>query len=163
MLDARLLNKRLDVRIAGTRKTLFHNGRYEGQFGYTVLTEVPTSTAAPVTVKVGFAESSISVHPQYLYPMMTTERPGFVSEANALPVISVPQQRVIIIGPDMYGGSDAVGSYAEITAPMFPLPQDHAVIRYLDGPFIGIGQYFRVESLCRSHPEPVTWKGVIIM
>lgn len=162
MLNARLLNKRLDVRIAGTKKTLFHNGRYEGQFGYTVLTEVPASTSAPITVKVGFVESSVSVHPQYLYPIMTTERPGFVSAANARPVISVPQQRVVIIGPDIYGGSDGIGSYAEITMPQFPLPQDHAVIRYLDGPFIGMGQYYKEESLCRSHPDLITWKGVAI-
>lgn len=90
---------------------------------------------------------------------MTTERPGFVSWANARPVVSTPHQRVVIIGPDAYGGLDAVGSYAEIMVSTAP---EYALVFYRDGPFMNMGQYYREESLCRSHAEPVTWKGVTI-
>jgi hypothetical protein len=56
LLDARLLYRKIDVRIQGTRCPMWQNGRYKDQLGFTVLTEQLQTVESPVVVKVGYEE-----------------------------------------------------------------------------------------------------------
>src|ERR1700675_1044873 len=107
LLDPRLLNK-------GTLSTLFHNGRYENQCGFIILKKVPSSVTESVTVKVRFSQSQWPFHPRYLLPEMTPENPPFVPAEAAQPIVSVIGKCVVIVGPDLYNNSSAVGSYGQI-------------------------------------------------
>jgi hypothetical protein len=161
LLDNRLLHKRLDVRIRGTAKTLFHNGRYENQSGFTVMTQVPSSVNESLTVKLGYEQTKRKFKLCYLFPEMTTEIPRVVAPDAALPVVSSIGQRVVIIGPFLGGSSDMVGNYALIEDPMdSSIKSDLGLARVCSsGEWSGIASYFPDTSLCRSLPGVVEWEG----
>jgi hypothetical protein len=75
LLDTRLLNKRLDVRIQGTRVDPWQGGCYEGSCSFLVLEESPGHVTMAVVIKVGPNESHIRFPLQYIFPLMTTEQP----------------------------------------------------------------------------------------
>lgn len=163
MLDPRLLYKRLDVRIKGTTRCLFHNGTYEDADGFTVLTGIPKNTDTSIFVKVGFEQSRIRFPLRFLFPEMTTQRPFFVPLKLATPVVSTYQQRVVIIGPDCYDKLDLVGNYGRITNTGYSLASDQAYVMVTTGLRRGEGSYFHGQSLCRSHDEPVVWDGMTVL
>ena len=164
LLDSRLLNKRLDIRIRGTKKTLFHNGRYENQCGFTVLTQVPSSVNESVTVKLGYEQTKRKFQLCYLFPEMTTEIPRVVGPEAASPVVSSIGQRVVIIGPFLGGPSDMVGNYALIEDSMdSSMKSDLGLARVCSaGEWTGVASYFPDTSLCRSLCGAVEWEGSLI-
>ena len=154
LLDARLLNKRLDIRIKGTTTTLFSNGRYEGQCGHIVLDAVPISTEAPVKIRIGFEQTKANFRPRYLIPEVTTETPQYISASTARPIVQAPGERVVIIGPDIYGNSDLVGSFGLVICTPYAFPMDQACVQVCPpGPNVGCASYFVETSLCRSRPD----------
>ncbi len=153
MLDQRLVGKRLDIRIKGTVKALYHNGKWEDQCGYLVLQKTPVNEKDMILVKMGYSESQIRFTRCYLFPQMTTERPGFVDAKAARPVISSIGQRVVIIGPDAYGNSDRVGEYACIVHCPYNIPSHQALVMISFGQFFGEYRYYNESCLCRSHME----------
>lgn len=143
----------MDVRINGTKKTLFHNGRYEDKCGFIVLKKVPASVDESVVVKIGFEQSQRQFPLRYLVPEKTTERPQFVIGSMVKPIVKEFGQRVVIIGPDLTGTSNVVGSFGVILGPPCVLPPGEALVMVrssgnADGYF-----YFHENSLCRSHEE----------
>jgi hypothetical protein len=150
LLDARLLHKRLDVRIKGTTNSLSHLGRYENKIGYIILDAVPSSINASVTVKVGYVEARRPFPVCHLFPETTTENPPFVSTEAARPVVSMPGQRVVVIGADLNGDLHLVGSYGIVVASGYVLQPGHAAICISSGDFVGHGAYFEEKSICRS-------------
>ena len=161
LLDSRLLNKRLDVRIRGTTKTLFHNGRYENQCGFTVLTQVPSSANESVTVKLGYEQTKRKFQLCYLFPETTTEIPKVVGPDAARPVLSSVGERVVIIGPFLGGPSDMIGNYALIEDAMDSSMESNLGLARVcsSGKWSGIACYFPGTSLCRSLREVVEWEG----
>ena len=113
-----------------------------------------------VLVKMGYTQSRVYFPLCHLVPLHTTERPGIVSWSQAQPIISVPGQRVVIIGADLEGKEELVGQYAFIIASYYQLHDGHACIQVSSrGPLGGQYGYFDVKSLCQSHCEPVEWMG----
>ena len=158
MLNERLIGKKLDVRIQGTRATLFHNGQFEGQLGFVVLDKPLRNVDQSVVVKLGYAQNRRPFPPRYLLPEMSTERPGFVTPDHAVPVISVLQERVVIIGADLNGYSDAVGNYGHIAYCPWPLLPKQTLVYIISlGPLQGQHRYYHQRSLCRSFPEGAGW------
>jgi hypothetical protein len=114
LLDKRLLNTRLDIRIRGTKETLLYNGRYDNACGWMVLTKPLSDVDDHIAVKLGYTQSNLYFPARHIFPETTTERPGFVHASAALPVVSVQGERVVIIGTDGLGQSDCVGKHALI-------------------------------------------------
>jgi hypothetical protein len=153
LLNEKLLHKQLDVRIKGTVDTLFYNGKYENKCGFVVLDSVPFNTASSVTVRIGLEQSRRSFKLFYLFPQTTTENPGFVPAEAARPVVSTVGQRVVIIGPDVTGNSEYIGSYGMVIECCYNLPPgDALVLMYYPGPNSTFPAYFNESYLCRSHP-----------
>lgn len=158
MLDERLIGKKLDVRIQGTQAKLFHNGKFEGQLGFVILDKPLKDVDQSVIVKLGYAQNKRPFPPRYLVPEMTTQRDGFVTQDQAVPVISVLQERVVIIGADLSGNSDAIGNYAQIVySPWQLLPGQTLVFVTSPGPFIGQQRYYDQRALCRSFVDNPGW------
>ena len=162
LLDPRLLNKRLDIRIQGTKATLWHNGRYENEGGFVVLTKPPSNVDVSVSVKLGFAQSRLFFPLRFLHPEVTTERSGFVLPEARRPVISTVGQRVVIIGADLEGKADLIGNYALIIHYPQLAPGHTCVQIMIQGPLWGRYGFFDEKSLCRSHFEPIEWMGKTI-
>jgi hypothetical protein len=140
-----------------------HYGRYENECGFVVLTKVPSSTKEPIPTKLGFTQSRVYFPPCHIFPETTTARPGFVPLPAGQPIISVPGERVVIIGADLEGNSDLVGNYALIIQCPWPLHPTHALIQVCSqGPAWGQSRYFDERSLCRSYIEQVEWMGKMI-
>jgi hypothetical protein len=162
LLNARLLNKRLDIRIQGTKETLVHNGRYENERGFTVLTKLPPDVNHRLLVKLGYAQSRVFFPACHIFPETTTTRPGFVVAGR--PVVSTPGERVVIVGEDGEGKLDYVGTFALITScPWVLAPGNTLVMITTPGPFLGKHLYFNEKSLCRSHAESIEWMGQIFV
>jgi hypothetical protein len=161
LLDDRLLNKRLDVRIEGTTKTLFRNGRYENQSGYLVLTDKPSTLDTSVTVRIGYRESQLSFPIRFIIPETTTEREGFNSNPVGQPINSVPGERVVIIGRDAEGVTEMVGNYGFVIECIYPLLPGQACVVLSSGALREQVRYFFVESLCRSTFKSIEWFGHI--
>jgi hypothetical protein len=149
LLDSRLLHKRLDVRINGTRTTLWHNARYEDQCGLLELAKEVTSVKDSVFVRMGYNRSKIYFPLIHIFPETTTEKPGFVLPSAAQPVVKTIGRRVVIIGPDLEGRTDFFGYYAIVTYCPYPLRDDHTCLQIMDVPQVQLG-YYAVESICRS-------------
>jgi hypothetical protein len=146
----------------------YHRGRYENQGGSLQLVAIPKSVERPVPVKVGeyTNQSNMKLRLRYLYPETTTYFPPSVSMASAQPIIMMPHHRVVIIGADVNGGTELVGSYAiilggdapvgwEKICPSAPLP-GHAWVTLLPHQeWTGFGSYFSEKSLCRSYPTDI--------
>jgi hypothetical protein len=157
LLDARLLNIPLDVRIRGTTALQFHQGRYENHCGRLMLNAVPANNEASVKMKIGLVKTNVYMRPRYLFPEITTETtqmPGYVSASPIQRIVHVFGERVVIIGPDIYGTSDYVGSYGFISYSGYQLPVDQACVRFSSpGQYVGQGSYFMETSLCRSRVD----------
>ena len=149
-MDKRLLNKRLDVRIKGTKKTLFHNGKYEDACGYLTLDSTPPNANASVNVMVGNRESKIKMKPIYLIPQMTTETPGVAPTDAARPVVSSIGERVVIIGPDLSGDDSFIGQFAVIVDRGYHLKPTEASVQIISTNSPGCVMCFDEISLCRS-------------
>jgi hypothetical protein len=158
LLDARLLNKKLDVRIRGTTEKLYHRGVYEGREGFIVPDRVFSNVEDTVQVQIGYAQSRRPFPLKYLVPHMTTQREMFVSPAAARPVISTIGERVVIIGADLNGARDAVGFYAQVINCSYPLPPNHGLVWITShGASYGQYRYFSEDSLCRSQTDDTNW------
>lgn len=153
LLDGRLVDKKLDVRIQGTKTTLFHNGRYEDNCGFIVMKRLLASVDESVVVKLGFEHTQRSFPLRYLVPERTTERPGFVEAKFAKSIAQEPGERVVIIGPDLTGSLDAVGSLGTIFYSYFVLPPDQALVMIRSNGEADRYLYYSENSLCRSHLE----------
>jgi hypothetical protein len=150
LLNERLLHKKIDVRINGTRKDLFHNGLHENKTGFVVLDTVPSGVDKSVNVKLGYEQSNWRFPLRYLVPETTTENPPFVPPKSARPIISTPGLRVVVIGADLSGNSSLVGSYGLLIDPGFALMPGQACVYLSSGELSGHGAYFEEKSLCRS-------------
>jgi hypothetical protein len=166
LLDARLLFRKIDVRIQGTRSPMWRNGRYEDQLGFTVLTEQLQTVECPVVVKVGYEEKRISFQAQHLVPEKTTEEPlppSIRPQTRPRSIASAVGTRVIIIGPDLSGLLNYVGEYAVVADCKWPLEHGQACTYIAStGPQWGACVYFNVNSLCRSitdNGRPIQWPG----
>ena len=153
MLDARLVDKKLDVRIKGTKVTLFHNGQYENKCGFVVMKKVPATVNDSVVVKIGFEQSQRPFLLRYLVPERTTERPGFVDVAVAKPMIQEFGERVVIIGPDLCGLSDAIGLFGTIVNAYCQLQPGDTLVMVHCANQPPVYLYYHEDSLCRSHVE----------
>jgi hypothetical protein len=166
LLDVRLMFKKIDVRIQGTRSPMWQNGRYEDQLGFTVFTHQLQTVESPIMVKVGYEEKRISFQAQHLVPETTNKQslpPSIRSHNCPLSIASVVGTRVIVIGPDLNGLFDYVGQYAIVTECKWPLGHDQACTYIAStGPQWGVCVYFHVNSLCRSltdNGRPIQWPG----
>jgi hypothetical protein len=159
LLDGRLINKKLDVRIRGTQgnscSKSFYKGRYEGRCGFIFLDRIPDGVDGSVEVKMGVDQTRRRFQARHLFPETTTERPPHVDAEAAKPMVSVLSQiqRVVIIGPDVYGNSNAVGSYGEIVNSGYELLPGQALVMLTSGPYIQQPWYFHERSLCRSDED----------
>jgi len=149
LLDSRLVGKQLDVRVVGTSRMLFHNGRYEKQCGFFKLKEVLTKVENSITVRIGFAQSRVKIPPRYLQPLLMTERPGFVSAELAEPIVKAMGQRVVIIGADVQGNREWIGEYGFILGSEYILPPTMASVQVIKAGAQCFA-YFDASSLCRS-------------
>lgn len=153
LFDARLVHKKLDVRISGTTQPVWRNGRYEHRAGFIVLRMPLKSESDSITVKVGYMQSQVSFRPYHLSPEITMhqEGPGSQIVESAIPMTSVLGTRVVIIGPDVIGASNYIGQYALIIYAPYQLNHGETCIQIINGErdagFIG---YFHQTSLCRS-------------
>lgn len=154
--------KRLDVRIQGTINPVFHKGRYEGQSGFTVITKQPADVTTSTIVKLGYSENRLAFQLRHLLPETTTERAGFVTCEAAVPITSVVNTRVVVIGPDLSGDVSWIGTYGFIVLCPYPLESGQALVRDLGGRHA----YFHCDSLCRSYMSdqgaPVNWYGTLV-
>jgi hypothetical protein len=114
LLDTRLLNKRLDVCIQGTRVDLWQGGHYKGSYGFLVLEESLGHVTMAVVIKVRPNKSCICFPLQYIFPLMTTKWPPNILSNAAQPVISTFGEQVVVIGSDYEGVSDFIGYYGLI-------------------------------------------------
>jgi hypothetical protein len=162
LLDERLLNRRLDICVRGTAPTLFHNGRYENQAGFLVLTERPSSVNQSILVKIGYHQSKLLFPLRYLAPEYTTEiiLPKMMQPSTARPVVSTLGARVVIIGADLAGNHNFVGHYGFIVDCPYHLDPGQACVHIVD--CISHFGYFDEKVLCRSVAEPVEWEDSVI-
>jgi hypothetical protein len=144
----RLLNKRLDVHIQGTRVDPWQGGHYEGSCSFLVLEESLGHVTVAVVVKVGPNESCIYFPLQYIFPLMTTEQPPNILSNAAQPMISTFGEQVVVIGSYYEGASDFIGYYRLIYT-ISILGFCYVNIAIL-GQYYGQLQYFSEKSLCRS-------------
>ena len=128
LLDPRLVDKKLDVRIRGTTDPPFQGGRFEGRLGFTVLTKPPRNVTDSNIVKLGYSENRLLFQAQHLVPETTMERDVFVSREAAVSITSVVDMRVVIIGPDLEGSSDWIGCYGFIVKCPYHLEPDQACV-----------------------------------
>jgi len=160
LLDSRLLNKRLDVRIHGTTKNLYRNGAYENACGFLVLTSVPRRADASLVVKIGMNQSKLHFKANNITPQLTTECAPIVAPEAARSIASTIGQRVVIVGRDSEGKMDTLGCYGQITDCPWPLAPGYACVAVnVPGSQWLVMRYFFETSLCRSIAEPVEWSG----
>jgi hypothetical protein len=160
LCDGRLLNKILDVRVRGTKRTLWRNGKYEDQIGFTVLTRVLSNVDDKILVKLGYNETSLTFPLKYLHPEMTTERDRLVPASQARPVIYYGNYRVVVIGSDMSSNFDLVGNYGKVVGSE---SLGSTKVRIISpGPFANQEYYFREDALCASCERQVMWDDSLI-
>src|SRR5215472_9612021 len=88
-----------------------------------------------VPVIMGYNRSRVYFPLRHIYPETTTERPGFVSQDAARPVVKTPGERVVIIGNDVEGRLDYIGKLALVVHCYWPLPSDQGCLYLLpNGP-----------------------------
>jgi hypothetical protein len=154
------VNKKLDVRVRGTQRTLWRNGKYENQIGFTVLTNVLSNVDQKIFIKLGYNETRLSFPLKNLHPLTTTERPKFVSEAEANPVVYCKNYRVVVIGGDLTSNNALVGNYGKVVAS--EMPGCARVVISSPGPYAHHEFIFREEALCGSYHRTIEWDGLLI-
>ena len=154
LLDSRLMHKKLDIRIRGTRVTRCHNARYENECGFVIPDKKFTSVDDSIVVKVGYNQSRLYFPLRHIYPEVTTERPNFIARSVAIPVARAIGERVVIIGADLEGKMDLLGNYALVIHCIWALDSDQVCLQVLmprqSDPCV---RYFPEKSLCRSHVD----------
>lgn len=162
LLDHRLLNKRLDIKITGTTKENLYNGRYEDSLGFLVLTSPHMTVLEAVYVKLEYTQLKIKFELRHIDPLTTTARSTSIPQKQPSypgPIISDYGRRVIIIGPDDFGKEDYIGKYGLICRPEHTIPPDSAaVLISFEPPHISQWGYFSSASLCSSDIDPVMWE-----
>jgi hypothetical protein len=83
-MDARLLNKWIDIQIDRTDKNLYQNGQYKKASSIVMLTSLPHNTNTSVLVKVGAEQTHLHFPLLNLISQLTTEHPPLVQSENAL-------------------------------------------------------------------------------
>ena len=127
------------------------------------MTKIPPNTNATILVKIGHEETKVTFPLKFIFPETTTERPGFVSNIDAIPVVHIGGSRVVIIRPDTTKNTDLIGNYAITINSPYPLPSDQTEVRILsEGPFMNQCFVVGEEAICRSHFDPVTWEGSFV-
>lgn len=166
----RLLNKKLDVRVKGTTNPPWHNGRFEDQLGFMVLTHGVYSLDSPIVVKIGFLESRAALQARHVVPEVTTERPRYPSKnppPAVMDILSVPGIRVVIIGPDMNGSAAYVGNYALVQKCAYGLEPGVGLVQIGSmGEHWGEYIYVPIDSICRSGVDrgmsSIDWFGTSV-
>jgi hypothetical protein len=162
LLDARLLNKRLDVCIQGTKRTLYRNGRYKDACGFLVLEQTPSDVSTSIIVKIGFAEGRLHFPVWHIFPLTTMERPqpSQIRPNDVKPIISSPRKWVVIIGLDLDGKADFIGCCGLIAECDLELGRGQAYIYIIvPGSIDGQYGYFYESSLCQSTAGTIEWFG----
>jgi hypothetical protein len=140
LLHPKLLKKKLDVRITGTARTLWHNGRYENKLGWTTLKEPIKTIDDSVVVRVGYAQSRVNFRARHLEPLIYREE-----------MSSALGTRVVITGEDLTGNAEYIGLYAFVICCPYPLESRHVCLQIVDDReqtgWIG---YYHENSLCVS-------------
>lgn len=167
----RLLMKKLDVRVQGTRSTNppWQNGKFEGQLGFMVLTKPVQSLESSIVVKTGFGENRAPLQARHVVPEVTTERPTYPFKNPVKPpvihnILSVPGLRVVIIGPDCSKSMDYIGDYALVQACPYSLGPGEGLVQIATtGPNWGKYVYVPGDSVCRSEKDrdrnAIDWFG----
>lgn len=168
LLDKRLKNKRLDIRIEGLEdSSLFAKlgkkaQRQEGALGILVLESAVRKVDSLIQVQLG------SVHQDYfrlpvecVKPMRSVYKPGYVEEHTS---IGLTQTRVVIIGPDINGDVSKIGEYAQVDPIIFYFRSGGRRVvkvvfaRSAAQEHIETG-YYDAGDLCRSLNESIEWQG----
>ncbi|KDQ28557.1 hypothetical protein PLEOSDRAFT_1102604 [Pleurotus ostreatus PC15] len=135
LLDRRLMHRKLEIEIAGTKGSgTFRKGIYEGCKGYTIITEPIRSVACDIFVKVDSMESSpmTRIPIKYLWPKSS---------------IFPPSWRVVVKGGTLEDNESYIGSYALIAPCTYELDYNVRLAYILpSGPY----EYFQISSLCSS-------------
>jgi hypothetical protein len=153
LLDPRLLNKKLDVKIIGTTDPPWRNGRYEKKVGFTMIRMPLKSVNDSVNVSMGYAQSRIYFRAYHLCPEITMEQEGPTPQTTpaASPICSTLGTRVVIIGVDLYGSVDLIGQYALIIHSPYQLEPGQSLVQVINSETkAGHLAYFNQSSLCRS-------------
>jgi hypothetical protein len=156
-----LVDKQIDVVIEGTMHGLYYwAGKYEGRRGVLVLRSLPEGLDSAVTIKLGLFATQVKFPLKYILLELTTERDSAVNAPQSKPIHTVLGQHVVIIGKDLLGSMDFIGSYGSISTCQYPL-QPHESLVFL---FLPVNKlvYFHSESMCRSHNESVFWDNAWI-
>jgi hypothetical protein len=157
LLDPRLLNKKLDVRISGTTDPLWRKGRYENKIGFIVLRMALKSVNDSIPVMMGYTQGKVYFRAHHLSPEVTMEWEGLTPQFSypPHPMVSALGTQVVIIGADALGNSNHVGQSALIIYSPYPLEPGQACVQIVNGQrdagYIG---YFHEGSLCRSLDIP---------
>lgn len=164
-----LLNKKLDVRVQGTRlaNPPWQNGKFEGQLGFMVLTKPVQSLDSSIVVKTGFGENRAALQVRHVVPEVTTERPTYqfkvpVKAPIIRQILSVPGIRVVIIGPDCSKSMEYIGDYAIVQRCPYTLGPDEGLVQIATiGPNWGKHVYVPGDSICRSDRDgdAIDWFG----
>jgi hypothetical protein len=115
-----------------------------------------------INVKLGYNETHLSFPLKYLYPMTTNERPRFISEADAQPVVECKGYRVVVIGSDLTSNQDLVGNYGKVDRFHRDFAGRAQVAISSPGPYNGQKFVFREEALCASYDRTVVWDDSLI-
>jgi len=149
------------VRVRGTQRTLWRSAKYENHIGFTVLTRIHSNVDDKILVKLGYNETHVSFPLRYLYPLTTNERPKFISEADAQPVVKCKGHRVVVIGGDLTSNHDLVGYYGKVVGFEIRNP-GRAQVAISSGPCAFLEFVFREEALCASYERTVMWDGSLV-
>lgn len=102
-------------------------------------------------MKIGFEHNQVKLRVRLLVPEKTTERPGYVSAAEARPIISSPGQHVVIIGKDAQGDDGQIGRTGIIAQSPAPILDGFAcVYNWPPSTVVFPTPYFHENSLCRT-------------
>ncbi|KAF4565739.1 hypothetical protein EYR36_002317 [Pleurotus pulmonarius] len=118
LLDARLMHKKLEIVIRGTRSgTWFRGGIYEGKQGYLVVTDKVKNVRADIFVRVDSVVSSpwTRIPIRYVWPNGSSFRVS---------------TRVVVTGPSIDGRDNCVGSYGTVLNCEYAIREDVRMIRY---------------------------------
>ncbi|KAF4571128.1 hypothetical protein EYR36_001601 [Pleurotus pulmonarius] len=135
LLDERLMHRKLEIEIAGTKGgDVFRKGIYEGCKGYTIITAPIRSVSCDIFVKVDSMVSSpmTRIPIIYLRPKSSTFPPAW---------------RVVVKGGTLEDNDSYIGRYAFIAPCTYDLNYNVRLVYILPfGPY----EYFDVASLCSS-------------
>lgn len=163
MLDTRLRDKKLDVRLKGMGRTF--GGKYEDEEGFFWLASNAKvkRTKPTIQVIIGLHEVKRHVPIEMIHPERTTVQKRFTApdgiSGGGTEVVRISRaigQRVVIIGPDNYGADWFVGKYGIVSPTQSTDPADVWIIicpgqgKEYDGRWAWMNEIY----LCRSIVPP---------